>query len=498
MNNIESLKSYFSSEIVLILGLVVLIFLSLRRGHSDHKSMSPASSVVSVVTLFLAITAALSVNFTESQPLFHGMIALDPFGQFFKILIMGTTLVTVVFCTCSRDLENTPGPEFMAFLMALCLGLNVMCVSNNMLMMYLAVEMASLVSYIMAGYMTENKRSEEAGLKYVLYGGLASGVMIFGMSLLYGLTGSLDLVSIRQVVINNPPDQLILFLTFIMILTGLGYKMAIAPFHMWSPDVYEGAPLPVTAFLSVASKAAGFALTLRFLFVAFVATEVEGTWSAVSAIDWQMLVAVLSAVTMTVGNVLALQQLNIKRFLAYSSIAHAGYMLMAVAAQSGGGLEGVVFYFMVYFLMNLGAFLVAGVILNQRHTEDMRDYKGLVRQGASGLFLALTLSVFLFSLTGIPPFAGFIGKWYVFKAVINAGLLWLAVIGALNSVISLYFYVRLIKFMLVDSAEKNDTIERVPLRFASLISIFAALTLVFGLYFAPLVKWTQASVVMFR
>lgn len=494
MNNIESLKAYFSSEIILIVGIIVLLFLSLRRKAQD----SPMGGLFATIFLLLALMAAISTHFDKSLSLFHGMISMDPFGQFFKILIIAAALITVIQASKSKDLEKSPKTEFYAFLLALTLGLNMMAVASDLLMIYLAVEMASLTSYVMAGYLAHSRRSEEAGLKYVLYGGVASGVMIFGLSLLYGLTGSLNLVEIRQFFLENATDRLVLFITFIMILTGLGYKMAIAPFHMWSPDVYEGAPMPVTAFLSVGSKAAGFAVTLRFFLVTFIVIDKDGTWTVLKALDWQTLVAVLAAITMTVGNVIALQQTNIKRFLAYSSVAHAGYMLMGVAVQSRVGVEGIMFYFMAYFLMNLGAFFVATLIANQFGTEEMSDYRGLVRQNFFGAFLAISMTIFMFSLTGIPPFAGFIGKWYIFQAVIKSGMIWLAVIAAINSVISLYYYVRLVKYMTFDDPQEEMKVQNTYWRYSSVIAVFAFFSLLFGIYFAPLVEWAKVSAQFFH
>ena len=269
--------------------------------------------------------------------------------------------------------------------------------------------------------------------------------------------------------------------------------MAIAPFHMWSPDVYEGSPITVTAFLSVASKAAGFAVTMRFFLVAFIAHEKDGSWMVLKALDWQTLIAALAAITMTVGNLIALQQTNIKRFLAYSSIAHAGYMLMGIAVQSVIGVESILFYFAIYFLMNLGAFFIVLMVSNQFKTEKMEDYKGLARQNAFGAFLAISLAIFLFSLAGIPPFAGFIAKWYIFKSVVDANLIWLAVIGVINAVISLYYYVRLVKYMLIDSPEAEMKIQHTHWRYSSLVAIFAFFTLCFGLYFAPIANWVKVS-----
>lgn len=490
LENIVSLKSYFYSEWILILGILILVFFSMKK--DSEKSFLPYA--IAVGTLILSLLAVLQMGFSTKLSLFSGMISVDPFGQFFKVLILGTALIGAFFSEKSKDLENAPRPEFYAFLLTATLGLNVLSVSNDLLMIYLGIEMASIISYVLAGYLSESKRSEEAGLKYVFFGGMASGIMIFGLSLLYGLTGTLNLVEIREFLISNPTDRLVLFITFIMILAGLGYKMAVAPFHMWSPDVYEGAPLPVTAFLSVASKAGGFAVTVRFFYVAFTGGVENGSWIVLKSLDWQTLIAVLSAITMTIGNLTALQQTNIKRFLAYSSVAHAGYLLMGLAVQNTIGLEAILFYFMVYFLMNLGAFLVALVVANQFGTENMEDYKGLAHRNGFSFFMSFCLSIFLLSLAGLPPFAGFIGKWYIFSAVIKSGgLLWLAAIGAINSVISLFYYVRLMKYMMFDAPEGEQSLNVLSVGSTAIVSLFAALSLIFGLYFTPLVEWAKTS-----
>lgn len=492
MDNVNSLKSYFSAELILIFGLIITLFLSLRK----RENTPLITTIVVPLTLVFSLVAAIATHFDKSLSLFAGMVSLDPFGQFFKVIILITALAAVILSSKSRDLQHEPKPEFFVFLLSLTIGLLVMTSASDLLMIYLAIEMSSLSSYVMAGYLTDDRRSEESGLKYVLYGGVASGIMIFGISLLYGLTGTLNLVEIREYLMHNATDRLVLFITFIMILAGLGYKMAIAPFHMWSPDVYEGAPMPVTAFLSVASKAGGFAVTLRFFIVGFLTIKGE-EWEELKSLDWQTLVAWLAAITMTVGNVLALQQSNIKRFLAYSSVAHAGYLLMGVAVQNNSGIEAVMFYFVAYLLMNMGAFFVATLVANQFNTEDMNDYKGLARQNLYGLFLSLCLTVFLFSLTGIPPFAGFVGKWYLFKATLEAKLIWLAVVGALNSVLALFYYVRLVKYMLMDTSDKAMPVQNSHWRYSTVIALFALFSIYFGIYFGPIVRWAKFSAQLF-
>jgi NADH-quinone oxidoreductase subunit N len=419
-----------------------------------------------------------------------GMISMDPLSQFFKIIITATAIVVCLLADKSADISVHNKIEFYAFLAATTLGLNMLSSSTNMVMIYLSLEMASILSYLLVGY-TGTKRSEEASIKYVLYGGLASGVMIYGMSLLYGLTGTFNLTEMREYLSVHTPDRLVLFITFIMILTGLGYKMAIAPFHMWSPDAYEGAPTPVTAYLSVASKAGGFAVTLRFFLVTFM--DRQTVWQPLMNLDWQSLVSVLAMLTMTLGNLIALRQTNIKRFLAYSSIAHAGYMLMAIAAQSRLGVESVLFYFVTYFFMNLGAFVVVIMIANQFETEEIEDYKGLAGRSLFGLIVALCLSVFMFSLVGLPPFAGFVGKWYVFRAVLDAKLYTLALVGVLNSVVSLYYYVRIAKFMLIDEPKSDVPVQNAYLSYSAMMVAFALLTVYFGLFFGPISSWAGRS-----
>lgn len=487
LSNVESL-SFFTSEFVLMGGIALLIFMAMCK----NKDVTQPALIVALATLSLALIAAGFTVLPKGQgiSLFSGMISLDPLAQFFKVIIIATAIVTCLIADKSTEIGAQSKIEFYAFLLGATLGLNMLSASNNLVMIYLSLEIASILSYLLTGYMG-TKRSEEASIKYVLYGGLASGVMIYGMSLLYGLTGTLNLVEMREYLSTHTPDRLVLFITFIMVLTGLGYKMAIAPFHMWSPDAYEGAPTPVTAYLSVASKAGGFAITLRFFLVAFV--DRQNSWLPLINLDWQLLVSVLAMLTMTVGNLIALQQTNIKRFLAYSSIAHAGYMLMAVAAMSRIGVESILFYLSTYFIMNLGAFVVVMIVAHQFGTEEIDDYKGLAKRSSFGLITSLCLAIFLFSLVGLPPFAGFIGKWYVFRAVLDAKLYTLAIVGVINSVVSLAYYLRVAKFMLIDDASSTEPVQKPLLRYSLVMIGFAFLTLYFGLFFGPLANWAVKS-----
>jgi NADH-quinone oxidoreductase subunit N len=485
---------YFSPELVLTGTFLVAILMDLIFRRS-------AAVVSSVVVLGLLVTGALVLGQSGAHAsIFSNMIAVDPFAVFFKLLILLTVLFIVAFSVGSAEL-NTPGRklgEYYSLLVALTLGMVLMVGASNLLMMYLALELSSLSSYILSGYTKEAPDSSEASLKYVIYGALSSGLMLYGISILYGLTGSLDLYSLNSALGRGNAHQFALLIAGVLTLAGFGYKISAVPFHFWAPDVYEGAPITITALLSVASKAAGFAMMIRFFKVAFIDTSVlalpAGAWATLRGFEWYHLVAVLSVLTMTVGNLIAIWQNNLKRLLAYSSIAHAGYMLMGVVVLNNEGLAAVMLYFIVYLFMNLGAFYVVMLVANKIGSEDIEDYRGL---GARAPFVSVALAIFLLSLTGLPPTAGFIGKLYLFAALLNSGWIWLALVGAINSVISLYYYVRVFRNMyLYAPATPAEPILFSKVESAILLALVVP-TLLLGLYFTPIVQLAQASVKIF-
>ncbi|RPH33616.1 NADH-quinone oxidoreductase subunit N, partial [bacterium] len=437
--------------------------------------------------------------------IFFNMLAVDPFAFFFKLVILLSAILIVVFSLSSAEL-NSPGRklgEYYALLVALTLGMVLMAGASNLLMMYLALELSSISSYILAGYTREATDSSEASLKYVIYGAFSSGLMLYGISIIYGLTGSLDIYTINQnlpaVLAAGGSTTFMLLIAGVLTLAGFGYKISAVPFHFWAPDVYEGAPITITAFLAVASKAGGFAMMIRFLKVTFIDNSAValpvGTWATLQGFEWTHIIAALAVLTMTLGNVVAIWQNNMKRLLAYSSIAHAGYLLMGVVVLSNEGITAILLYFVIYLFMNLGAFYVVMLIANKTGSEDIEDYKGL---GSRAPFLTVALAIFLVSLTGLPPTAGFIGKLYLFAALINHGWVWLAIVGALNSVIALYYYARVLRNMFL----RPGVIEQAPaLSFGKMQTVTALVllvpTIVLGLYFSPLVHLAQASVKIF-
>ncbi|HHZ93573.1 TPA: NADH-quinone oxidoreductase subunit N, partial [Candidatus Poribacteria bacterium] len=311
-----------------------------------------------------------------------------------------------------------------------------------------------------------------AAFKYIIYGAIASGTMLFGLSLIFGMTGTTSMSQIGQQlpeIASAYPTAVLISIIFI--LAGVGYKIASVPFHMWAPDVYEGAPIPITAFLSVASKAAGFALFIRLFYFSFRGTN----------LNWTLLLSIVSALTMTFGNLAALPQQNVKRLLAYSSIAHGGYLLMGVVLLSGDGIKAILFYLTIYMFMNLGAFFVVILVAKEVGSEDIDGYKGLISRAP---FVAVAMVIFLFSLTGMPPLAGFAGKWVLFAAVLEKKLYWLAIIGVLNSVVSLYYYIRIVKAMLFETSEDAEVLSFSRGDMALLMA-FIVPTILLGVYWKP-------------
>ena len=472
-NNIESIL-YFTPEILLIVFAAAVIILDLFIKNRDSHKVA----YLSLIGLGCTLVAVLITNSSiaeSSLSLFWGMIRLDKFAIFFKVLLVLATAATILFSLRSDEIDVRLKGEYYALLLAVTLGMFLMASSTNLLMIFISLETVSLTSYILAGFLTHSPRSSEAAFKYITYGAVASGTMLFGLSLLFGMTGTGDLALISEklpeALAAGDVTGLGLLISITFILAGIGYKIASVPFHMWSPDVYEGAPIPITAFLSVASKAAGFALFLRFFYSGF---QAEGV---LQSVDWTFLLAIVSALTMTIGNLAALPQQNVKRLLAYSSISHGGYLLMGGVLLTSEGLSAILFYLVVYFFMNLGAFYVVVLIANESGSEMIESYRGLSSRAP---FVAVAMSIFLVSLTGIPPVAGFFGKWLLFTAVISKGMYWLAFIGLLNSVVSLYYYARIFKAMFLESSEEEESFTFSNSTFA-LLSVFVIPTIFIGL-----------------
>ena len=479
-------------EISLALTLVAIVVFDLIFKKS--KRFLPFISLVGLVITF----AFVALQFGDPKSAFsvtgnNSFLSLDNFSSFFKILILITTAFIVLFSISSQEVNSCPDRhgEYYSLIFGMVIGMFFMVSANDLILIYLSFELLSLSSYVLAGFVKTSVKNSEASLKYIIYGSASSGIMLFGISILYGITGSTNLHEINSLLQFPSATQLTFLMSILMIFAGIGFKISIVPFHFWTPDVYEGAPISITAFLSVASKAAGFAVLIRFLKITFAqGLDKSGYWQMLNYIDWQMLLVVFSIITMTFGNFAALWQDNIKRMLAYSSIAHAGYLMLGVAVLSDQGLMAVLVYFSVYLFMNLGAFYVVMLIANKINSEEIDDYKGI---GYSLPLLGTCLGIFLVSLTGLPPTAGFVGKLYLFIALVDANMITVAVIALLNTVVSLYYYIRVLKAMFLVRSEKTVEIHLSPLNYV-VIFLLAAPVLILGVYFTPLVNIAKESV----
>jgi NADH-quinone oxidoreductase subunit N len=475
--NLESLR-YFLPELVLVGAILVLVVTDLIARNGGRVVVF----AVSMVSLGLAI--ALSLRYYGEAPatLFGTMIAIDPLAIYAKLLFYVSTALVLAVSYTSPDTAKLRMGEYGALMLSAAVGMSLMAAATNLLMMYMAVEMVSIASYILSGYLKGNRRSIEAALKYVVYGAASSGAMLYGMSILFGIAGTANIFEIGQYLGPDSPYRLATLVAVGFLLAGLGFKISSVPFHFWTPDVYEGAPTPIAAYLSVASKAAGFALMVRLFYSGLARITDAGGWLPLGNIEWPTLVAVISAATMTLGNLAAIPQNNLKRLLAYSTIAHAGYMLMGFVVLSELGVQAILFYLGVYLIMNLGAFFVVIMVAKTAGGEDISFYRGL---GWRSSVLGVSMAVFLVSLTGIPPSAGFIGKLYIFAAVIQEKYYWLAVVGILNSVVSLYYYARVLKAMFLSPVEDAPPIS-VPLGSRILLIVLVVPILLFGVYWSPL------------
>ena len=410
-------------------GCLVLVLEPLTApGHKDRLAY------FSLATLGIAfVVSAWFMGL--ARPVFSGLYVLDAYGTFWKLLLLLVAALIILLAKAHLKLEQIDLAEFYAFILLSLAGMMVMVSGTDLLVIYLGLELMSVSLYVLAGFKRFERRSLEAAAKYFILGSLSSGILLYGISLLFGRTGSTTLVGIREGIAHLPAGDPVLLLAVILLVVGFGFKVAAVPFHMWTPDVYEGSPTSVTAYLAVASKAASFAAFLR------VFLEALGGMKG----DWQMLLVAVCIATMLLGNVVAIVQSNIKRMLAYSSIAHAGYALIGLVVADATGVAGVMLYLALYAFMTLGAFTVVTMLRKGGIEGDaIEDFTGLAKRHK---WVALVMLLFMVSLAGIPPTAGFIAKFYVFMAAVGAGMTWLAVLAVIFAAVSAYFYLRVVIVM---------------------------------------------------
>ena len=418
-------------EILLTVFGVLIMFLEAVLSGDRKRVFAPLT-----VTGLAAALAASVAAYSDPGTAFHGMLIVDGFATFFRVLVITVGLLAVLASTEYLRRENHPGGEFYALLLFSIAGQSIMASANELIMIFIGLEISSIASYILAGYLRDDPRNSEAALKYFLLGSFATAFLLYGVAWIYGLTGTTNLQAIRQVLAGaGAPSLLLTGAAAALMFVGFGFKVSAAPFQVWAPDVYQGAPAPVSAFLSVGPKAAAFAILLRTYQTAF----------GPIAENWQPFVWICALATMIIGNFGAIQQSNIKRMLAYSSIAHAGYVLVAVTAASQIGTAAAMFYLAAYAFTNFGAFaVVTHVARKGERYVKIDDFAGLAQQQPG---MAAMLTIFLLSLIGVPLTGGFFGKFYIFKAALDSNLVWLTVLGLLNSAVAAYYYLRVLVVM---------------------------------------------------
>ena len=467
---------------ILLLALALLVLLVDAIWHGRARPWLGWFTALGILAT-LVLGVVFSRPHPEESAIFGGMLRDDWLAFTFRILFLFSAAITALLTTGVKGVRQQG--EFYALLVVATLGMNLMAAAGDLVMLYLAIETTSIPLYVLAGFLKQDDRSTESGLKYFLFGALTSTVMLYGFSLLFGLAGTTNLYALAEALRAGAVSAWVLAGTLILVLVGFGFKVSMVPFHFWSPDVYEGAPTPITAFVSTASKAAGFAVLVRVLIAVFPSVEAY----------WVPMLSVLAVLTMTIGNLLALAQKNIKRLLAYSSVAHAGYVLIGLVALSAFGVTSVVFYLAAYLVSNLAAFAVVILFANAAGSEDIKDYAGLSRRSPG---LALAMLVALLSLAGMPPLAGFVGKLYVFAAAVESGLIWLAFVGVINAIIGLYYYLTVLKVVYLYRSEDEDKPLAVPRTYALALAVCMLAIVAIGTLSAPWLAWaTQAASSLF-
>jgi NADH-quinone oxidoreductase subunit N len=472
----------FLPEIILtIAGTFLMVLDAILR-----RRTSPIFGHLSLLALLGAIAGALCAN-ANGGLAFGGMLNVDGFATFFRLLVLAVGILTVFPSYRFLVRQDAETSEFHALLLFSLAGQCLMAASNDLIMVFIGLEISSISSYVLAGYLRDDKRANESALKYFLLGSFATGFFLYGVALIYGVTGSVNLTQVRESILRGGADPVFLGVAAALMFVGLAFKVSAAPFQIWAPDVYQGAPTPVSAFLSAGPKAAAFAVFLRIFLTAF---EPIGS-------RWEPMVWGVALASMCVGNFAALWQTNIKRMLAYSSIAHAGYVLVALAANTDTGAAAAMFYLAAYALMNIGAFSVVSYLSGRGEPyQNIEDFKGL---GRSQPLAAAMFSIFLLSLIGVPLTGGFFGKFYIFKAALESHLVWLSILGLLNSAVAAYYYLRILVMMyMYEPAEATESAEPIAPSVGFALILPALGTLILGIFPTWVLDFATRSAALIR
>lgn len=463
-------------EIFLFLWALVVLLVDFFTSPERKHRLGPLSLVGIVITVVLVLTSGQGQVFGE-------MFSADPYSLCFAIIFLGSAFLAISASVDFARERIVHQGEYYALILLSTVGMMFLAASRELLSMYVSLELTTISLFILAAFLKTELKSSEAGLKYVILGAASSAILLYGISLLYGITGSTVLDSIQGELSGSLFPGPLLVISLVFIIAGFSFKLAAVPFHMWAPDVYEGAPTPITAYLSVASKGAGLAAMVRVFF---------GSLLPVTS-EWIPLFMALATMAMILGNVVAIRQSNIKRMLAYSSIAQVGYILVALSAASELSTTSMILYLLVYMFANIGAFAVVIAFYNSSGSDDIHEYAGLSRRSP---FLALSLVIFFLSLVGIPPLAGFVGKYMLFLAAIQKGYYWLVGVAVLTSVVSLFYYMNVVKQMYFREPVKNDRVRiSWSLRLALLLSLIGVI--VVGVYPNPFVQLISKAASVF-
>lgn len=455
-------------ELILsVIGIIIMLADPFFDGPSN-SSRRPLGWIAFLGTLAALASCFYQATRIDGSSSFFNMVRMDAFSVFFHVVVIGVSALAVLSSLDYLEIQGIRSCEYYALILFATVGMGLLSSAIELVMLFIALEISSISTYILAGYRRRFAASSESSLKYFLLGSFATAFFLYGIALIYGATGTTNVSLIAQALHLHGHVSALVYLAVVLMFVGMGFKVAAAPFHVWTPDVYEGAPAPVVALMSTGPKAAAFALLLRVLFGAF----------GILAMWWLPLVWIAAALSMTIGNLGALMQNNVKRMLAYSSIAHAGYILVAIASHRLEGIAAVLFYSASYAAMNVGAFAVASHFAGPGEKYvSIDDYAGLGRRSP---VLAATLTVFMLSLIGIPLTGGFFAKFYVFTAALQSNLVWLTVIGLVNSAIAAYYYLRLIVVMYMKEGDDSVAITPVPVAVATSLLLAAGLTIYLG------------------
>ena len=477
----------FVPELVVSLTMLILVLLEATYGTEEKER--PMVFWTSAVGLFIAALSITSSLGEEPVSIFTGSLVIDAFSGFAKLIMILGTLGALIISRQSTDLAYDVKSEFAIMAMGVLIGGMLLASADNMLVLYISIEMLSILSYVMAALKKHDEHSCEAGLKYVLYGGVSSGVMLFGMSHIFGVLGSIHYGHIASNISSLDTSQIwILMPSFLLFFAGLGYKIACVPFHMWSPDVYEGSPIPVTAFFSIVPKLAGIAALARVTFVFF-------SGEGVLQHSWIGVLQVVAVLTMTVGNVSAIGQRSIKRMLAYSSISHVGFILLGIVSIDSAGLAAILFYGFVYLFMTLVAFTITSYVQNQFGNDHFDRFEGMIFKYP---LVSILMAIVMFSLAGIPPLGGFVAKFNIIAAVVAKKYYALAVVALINSVISLYYYLKIVRLMVFKMPESDEPIGGFTYANRFLLTILTLPIVFFGIFWSKLYHIVDTSTMMLR